>query len=124
VGSVEEHFLERAAEPQISPLRYAPVEMTKVRVVMARSRGLAIEKPQVPLLRYATPPVGMTKVRVVMARSRGLAIEKPQVPPLRYPPVGMTRRDVALPGKQSLNGPHDSAAERRGKNFPFRLLRE
>jgi hypothetical protein len=122
VGSVEEHFLERAAEPQISPLRYAPVEMTKVGVVMARSRGLAIEKPQISPLRYA--PVEMTKVRVVMARSRGLAIEKPQVPPLRYPPVGMTRRDVALPGKQSLNGPHDSAAERRGKNFPFRLLRE
>src|ERR1700689_1646187 len=27
-------------KPQISPLRYAPVEMTKGRVVMARSRGL------------------------------------------------------------------------------------
>jgi len=32
-SSVEKHFQERAAEPQISPLRYASVEMTKGRAV-------------------------------------------------------------------------------------------
>src|ERR1700722_20381539 len=57
-------------KPQISPLRYAPVEMTKGRVVMARSRGPGMDKPQISPLRYA--PVEMTKGRVVMARSRGL----------------------------------------------------
>ena len=31
--SVEKHFQEGAAEPQISPLRCAPVEMTKGRAV-------------------------------------------------------------------------------------------
>jgi hypothetical protein len=35
--SVEKHFHERSAIPQISPLRYAPVEMTQGRVVMARN---------------------------------------------------------------------------------------
>jgi hypothetical protein len=32
--SVEKHFQERTAEPQISPLRCAPVEMTKGRAVL------------------------------------------------------------------------------------------
>src|SRR5277367_4820850 len=32
LGSVEKHFQERTAEPQISPLRYASVEMTKERL--------------------------------------------------------------------------------------------
>src|ERR1700679_3482332 len=31
---VEKHFQERTAGPQISPLRYAPVEMTKGRAVL------------------------------------------------------------------------------------------
>ena len=35
----EKHFQEGTAEPQISPLRFAPVEMTKGRVVMVRSSG-------------------------------------------------------------------------------------
>jgi hypothetical protein len=33
LDSVEKHFQEKTAEPQISPLRYAPVEMTKGRAV-------------------------------------------------------------------------------------------
>jgi hypothetical protein len=43
----------RGREPQISPLRYASVEMTKGRVVTARSRGLEMGRPQVPPLHYA-----------------------------------------------------------------------
>jgi hypothetical protein len=35
--SVEKHFQERSAIPQISPLRFAPVEMTKGRVVLPES---------------------------------------------------------------------------------------
>jgi hypothetical protein len=46
---------------------FAPVEMTKGRVVVAR-RGLG-KGPQISPLRFA--PVEMTKGRVVMARSRG-----------------------------------------------------
>ena len=76
-------------KPQISPLRYAPVEMTKGRIVIARSRGLGMSKPQISPLRYAT--VEMTKGRAVVARSRCLGMGKPQVPPLRCAPVGMTR---------------------------------
>ena len=45
------------AKPQISPLRCAPVEMTKGRVAMARSRGLGMGKPQVPPLRSPGFPV-------------------------------------------------------------------
>ena len=33
-SSVEKHFQERTVEPQISPLRCAPVEMTKGRMVL------------------------------------------------------------------------------------------
>src|SRR5580698_7469912 len=56
-------------KPQISPLRYASVEMTKGRVAMDRSRGSAQGKPQISPLRYAS--VEMTKGRVAMHRSRG-----------------------------------------------------
>jgi hypothetical protein len=40
IPSVEKHFHERTAEPQISPLRSAPVEMTKGRAVLP---GTAVE---------------------------------------------------------------------------------
>jgi hypothetical protein len=33
ISKIEKHFQERTDEAQISPLRYAPVEMTKGRVV-------------------------------------------------------------------------------------------
>jgi hypothetical protein len=35
------------SKPQISPLRCAPVEMTKGRVVMARESVLGMSKPQI-----------------------------------------------------------------------------
>jgi hypothetical protein len=41
---VEKHFQERAAEPQISPLRCASVEMTKGRAVL-RGRVAAEQEP-------------------------------------------------------------------------------
>ena len=41
---VEKHFQERAAEPQISPLRYASVEMTKGRGAH-RGRVVAEQEP-------------------------------------------------------------------------------
>jgi hypothetical protein len=49
---------------QISPLRCAPVEMTKGRVVMARSGGLGMGKLQISPLRCA--PVEMTKGRAAL----------------------------------------------------------
>jgi hypothetical protein len=64
----------RDRQTQISPLRFAPVEMTKGWVVMARSCGLGIGKTQISPLRFA--PVEMTKGWVVMARNRGLGIDK------------------------------------------------
>jgi iron complex transport system substrate-binding protein len=88
--SVEKHFQERTTEPQISPLRCAPVEMTKGRAVMALSRGPGnartagpsaalrsgrktfqerTTEPQIFPLRCA--PVEMTKGRAVVALSRG-----------------------------------------------------
>jgi len=42
--SVEKHFQERAAEPQISPQRYASVEMTKGRAVLP-GRVVAEQEP-------------------------------------------------------------------------------
>ena len=51
-------------EPQISPLRFASVEMTKGRGVMARSGGQGKREPQVPPLRFA--PVGMTRGSAVL----------------------------------------------------------
>jgi hypothetical protein len=44
----------REKKLRISPLRFAPVEMTKGRVVMVRGRGLGLEKAQVPPLRCAS----------------------------------------------------------------------
>ena len=38
-GLEEKHFQERTVEPQISPLRFASVEMTKGGVVVDRSSG-------------------------------------------------------------------------------------
>ena len=52
-----ETFPRKSLHTEISPLRYASVEMTKGRVVMARSRRQRTET-QVPPLRFA--PVGMT----------------------------------------------------------------
>jgi hypothetical protein len=43
-SSVEKHFQERAAEPQISLLRFASVEMTKGRAVLP-GRVVAEQKP-------------------------------------------------------------------------------
>jgi hypothetical protein len=40
----EKHFQERTAEPRISPLRYAPVEMTKGRAALPW-RVVAKQKP-------------------------------------------------------------------------------
>jgi hypothetical protein len=34
-SSIEKHFQEGTAEPQISPLRFAPVEMTQERAALA-----------------------------------------------------------------------------------------
>jgi hypothetical protein len=39
--AIEKHFQERAAEPQISPLRFAPVEMTKGRAAALPWREVA-----------------------------------------------------------------------------------
>jgi hypothetical protein len=75
--------------PQISPLRFAPVEMTKGRVVVARKRGLGMSKLQIFPLRFAS--VEMTEGRVVVARKRGLGMGKPQISPLRFASVEMTK---------------------------------
>ena len=45
--------------PQISPLRCAPVEMTKGRAVVIRNDGYGKNRPQISPLRCA--PVEMTK---------------------------------------------------------------
>jgi hypothetical protein len=42
------------SKPQISPLRYAPVEMTKGRAVMVRCRGWVTSKPQISALQRQT----------------------------------------------------------------------
>jgi hypothetical protein len=72
-------------KPQISPLRFAPVEMTKEGVVVARVG----RKPQISPLRFA--PVEMTKARAVVARDSGCGKGKPQISPLRFAPVEMTK---------------------------------
>jgi hypothetical protein len=56
--SVEKHSQEGSAELQIPPLRYAPVGMTKGRVVLPLGFDAAEDEQQVPPLRCA--PVGMT----------------------------------------------------------------
>jgi hypothetical protein len=59
---VEKHFQEGTAEPQISPLRCAPVEMTKGRAVLPE-RVVAEQKPFFITLggrRPMIPPTGMT----------------------------------------------------------------
>jgi hypothetical protein len=43
-GGWEKHFQVKTAEPQISPLRFAPVEMTKGRVALPE-RDVAEQKP-------------------------------------------------------------------------------
>jgi hypothetical protein len=75
------------SKPQISPLRCAPVEMTKGRVVMARESVLGMSKPQISPLRCA--PVEMTKGRVVKTRSSGLGMSK-NVPQRLKPTVAMS----------------------------------
>jgi hypothetical protein len=79
----------KSIHTEISPLRCASVEMTKGRVVMTRSSGLAMEETAVAPLRCAS--VEMTKGRVVMTWSSGLAMEETAAAPLRYAPVEMTK---------------------------------
>jgi hypothetical protein len=55
--SAREAFPGRTGEPQISPLRFAPVKMTKGRVVMARNR-LAGEPCGIPHLAKNERDVG------------------------------------------------------------------
>jgi hypothetical protein len=85
-------FLGESREPQIPPLRYAPVGMTKGRVVASDRIRHWLRELQIPPLRYAS--VGMTKGRVVASDRIRPWLRKPQVPPLRYAPVGMTKGRV------------------------------
>src|SRR5580698_1961008 len=48
---VEELFQDKSAEPQIPPLRYAPVGMTKGRVMLSLSFAMWDGEQQVPPLR-------------------------------------------------------------------------
>jgi hypothetical protein len=63
----QKHFQERAAEPQVPPLRCAPVGMTRGRDCASRSRFSSPWVGQGPM----TSPVKMTNGRVATARSRG-----------------------------------------------------
>jgi hypothetical protein len=53
----------RDRQTQISPLRFAPVEMTKGWVVMARSCGLGIGKTQISPLRFAPVEIVVARIR-------------------------------------------------------------
>ena len=65
--SVEKHFQEKTAKPQVPPLRCAPVGMTRGRDCASRSRFSSPWVGQGPM----TSPVKMTNGRVATARSRG-----------------------------------------------------
>src|ERR1700677_3852948 len=56
-------FPGKSIHTEISPLRFASVEMTKGRVVMDRSKGLGDGEPQVPPLRSPVFPVETRGVR-------------------------------------------------------------
>src|SRR6202789_797909 len=66
----EEHFQERTAAPQISPLRYASVEMTKGSTALSTlSKNIPREgplTPQISPLRSFGSPVEMTKGRAAL----------------------------------------------------------
>jgi hypothetical protein len=55
--------------PQISPLRFAPVEMTKGGVIVDRIGDHGKNRPQISPLRFA--PVEMTKGGVIVDRIGG-----------------------------------------------------
>jgi hypothetical protein len=90
----DRHWWNKSLKPQVPPLRYASVGMTKggvVTFIRSCQIGWTEKKLQVPPLRFA--PVGMTKdgvVTFIESCQIGWTEEKPQVPPLRFAPVGMT----------------------------------
>jgi hypothetical protein len=88
-------FLRESIHTEISPLRCAPVEMTKGRAALP-ARLLAEQEPFFITL-------GGLKARdfSVEKHFQGGATE-PQVPPLRCAPVEMTKGRAALPARQAL----------------------
>src|ERR1700677_4390704 len=95
---------------EISPLRYAPVEMTKGKVALPGRAVAGLKHPmsesihtEISPLRCA--PVEMTKGKVALP-GRAVAGLKhsqertagPQISPLRCAPVEMTKGRVTLPG--------------------------
>jgi hypothetical protein len=106
------------SNPQISPLRCAPVEMTKGRAVMVRGSGSEKGQPQISPLRYA--PVEMTKGRAVMVRGSGSEKGQPRISSLRCAPVEMTKgRAVMVRGSGSGKGNRRSqiAGRRQARVF-------
>ena len=91
-SSVEKHFHEETAEPRISPLRFASVEMTKGRVVLP-GRVVAEQK-----LFFITLG-GLTAHDSSVEKHFHDETAEPQAPPLRFAPVGMTKGRVVLPGR-------------------------
>src|SRR5580698_8945072 len=81
VDWLKKHFQDDSAEPQIPPLRYAPVGMTKGTVALRFRSDPGDDEQQVPPLRYA--PVGMTKGTVALRFRSDPGDDEQQVPPLR-----------------------------------------
>ena len=63
----------KSIHTEISPLRFASVEMTKGRVVYGPEQMSGEGKPQVSLLRFASAKT--TKGRVVMGRGKGTRVD-------------------------------------------------
>ena len=91
-SSVEKHFQEGTAEPQISPLRCASVEMTKGRAVLP-STVVAGQEPF--FITLGGPKAHDSSVEKHF--QEGTA--EPQISPLRCASVEMTKGRAVLPGE-------------------------
>src|ERR1700678_4302780 len=104
-------FPRESIHTEISPLRYAPVEMTKGRVALPGRAVAGLKHPmsesihtEISPLRYA--PVEMTKGKVALPGRTVAGLKHPmsesihtEISPLRCAPVEMTKGKVALPGR-------------------------
>jgi hypothetical protein len=97
----EKHFQEGKGEPQISPLRCAPVEMTKGGAVIARGSGQRDRRTAdlSTALRSGRDDKGEDRF------SSGQGTGEPQISPPRCAPVEMTKgRAVIAPWQPSRKG--------------------
>jgi hypothetical protein len=114
------HFQEGTAKPQISPLRCAPVEMTKGRPTLPGRVVAGHPRSQDAGRCESSDICTLFSSTLSGSKAHDSSVEntfpertaEPQVPPLRYAPVEMTKGRPTLPGRVVAGHPRSQDAGR------------